>query len=111
MRAAAAPQTDFELNAADRAAQSAQARAADAPSAATRLTVTADADPGLLPRMLETVLRRGATPVAVDARMESDSWRVAMTLDGLLHAEIRHVAAGLSGLIGVRAVTVEDAPS
>ncbi|MEM6491084.1 MAG: hypothetical protein AAF684_04170 [Pseudomonadota bacterium] len=110
MRAAAAPAPRPAAPiAANPAGQSAQARAADAAPSPTRLTLTAESDPSLLPRALETILRRGATPCAVDAQLGADGWRIALTVDGLLDTEIAHVAAVLAGLVGVRAVTVENA--
>lgn len=89
---------------------SAQAAATPAaPRAAVTLHFTADADASILPRALETVLRRGAAPRSVDARLEPGGWRIAMTLDAVTAAEAKHIALVIQGLVGVGAVVAEPA--
>lgn len=89
-------------------ASSAQAAAtAHAPGAAVTLHFTGDPDASILPRALETILRRGAAPRAVEARLEPAGWRIALTLDAVTAAEARHIALTIGQIVGVGAVVME----
>lgn len=92
------------------AALSAQAQgdaARAAPAVIYRLT--ADSDPSILSRALECVLRRGAAPTAVDARLDAAGWRIALTVAGVTAAESAHIALTLAQIVGVGAVVTEEA--
>lgn len=76
--------------------------------------VSADPSPGLLPRVLELVAKRGLVPLAVHASRcsERDAHGVADTLSVDLQVEIldadtaRHVGSCLGQIVGVRHVAM-----
>jgi hypothetical protein len=77
------------------------------PTQSVRFEVHADADPGLLPRLLNPLARRDLTPDLVRARRYGET--VVATLE--LHAmpsEMLHLVEGnLRQVVGVRAVSTE----
>ena len=79
----------------------------DAPTRAVRLDVLADAEPGLLPRLLAPLARRDLTPDRLRARRVDQAMLVELDLDAL-PAEMLHLVEGnLRQVVGVRRVTVE----
>lgn len=111
----AAPAPSFDATMTNRpvdAALSAQAQAdQSAPLARIAFHFTADADASILARAIETVLRRGAAPSAVDAKLEDGGWRIALTVTGVTDAEARHIALTLGQIVGVRGVVAHEAAS
>ena len=72
--------------------------------AAVRFTVTADADPGLLPRLLQPFARRDLTPDSFDYRRDGAAVRVEIGL-ARMPAEMVHLVNGnLEQTIGVHLV-------
>ena len=73
--------------------------------------LTADADPGLLPRVLEVFAKRSLVPDAIRAerrpafdRSDDDSLSVELRIPPMEPAKARHVAACLRETVGVRTV-------
>ena len=72
--------------------------------AAVRFTVTAEADAGLLPRLLQPFARRDLTPDAFDYRRDGCAVRVEIAM-ARMPAEMVHLVRGnLEQTIGVHAV-------
>jgi acetolactate synthase regulatory subunit len=76
--------------------------------------VSADPSPGLLPRVLEFVARRGLVPLAVHASRGversahgvEDTLSVDLQVDGLDSDTARHVGNCLGQIVGVRHVAM-----
>lgn len=76
--------------------------------------VSADPSPGLLPRVLDFVAKRGLVPLAVhasrgverDAHGVADTLSVDLQVDGLDADTAHHVGACLGQLVGVRHVAM-----
>lgn len=67
--------------------------------------MTADADPGLLPRVVEVFAKRSLVPDALHAeRLSGDRLSVDLHVPALPAAKARHVAACLRETVGVRTV-------
>ncbi len=76
--------------------------------AAVRFTVTAEASPGLLPRLIEPFARRDLVPQAFEARRQGDTVRVEIRLVAM-PAEMVHVVEGnLGAVVGVLSVQREQ---
>jgi hypothetical protein len=74
-----------------------------------RFLVTADASPGLLPRLLQPLAKRDLMADAVQAVREGDVVHAEFALEAM-PAEMVHLVAGNMGqVIGVQAVRVEQA--
>ena len=73
-----------------------------APEAARRFDVVADAEPGVLPRLLEEFAKLGATPLRVLAeRGDGDALRVTIVMDAPDQQHALHLADRLRRVIGV----------
>ena len=74
---------------------------------AARFLVTADAAPGLLPRLLQPLARRDLTPDAVHAVREGEVMHAELLLEAM-PAEMVHLVAGnLGQVVGVHSVRTE----
>lgn len=72
-----------------------------------RFLVTADASPGLLPRLLQPLAKRDLTADALHAVREGDVMRAELVLEAM-PAEMVHLVAGnLGQVVGVQEVRVE----
>jgi acetolactate synthase small subunit len=73
--------------------------------AAVRFTIVADAEPGVLPRLLQPFARRDLTPDAMECVRSGDLLRVTLSLDAM-SAEFVHLVEGnLRQVVGVHDVT------
>ena len=76
--------------------------------AAVRFCVTADASPGLLPRLLQPFAKRDLTPDRFECRRTGGDLRVDITL-AAMPAEMVHLVTGnLQQTIGVQGVTCQQ---
>ncbi len=75
-------------------------------SAFLHYRMTADADPGLLPRVLQVFAKRSLVPEALRAerRPGDDGLSIEMRIVAIEPARARHVAACLRETVGVRTV-------
>ena len=76
----------------------------DEPLVAARFTVTADASPGLLSRVLEPFAKRDLIPDAVRASREGHALRAEVALQAMPLGMVHLVAGNLGQIIGVRRV-------
>jgi acetolactate synthase regulatory subunit len=76
----------------------------DEPLVAARFTVTADATPGLLSRVLEPLAKRDLIPDAVRATRDGDTLRAEVSLIAMPLGMVHLVAGNLGQIIGVRRV-------
>ena len=73
--------------------------------AAVRFTVLAEADPGLLPRLLQPFAKRDLTPDSFEARVSKEGVRIDIAMASM-PAEMVHLVVGnLGQTIGVTSVT------
>ena len=73
--------------------------------AAVRFTVLAEADPGLLPRLLQPFAKRDLTPDSFEARKSGASVRIDIAMASM-PAEMVHLVVGnLGQVVGVTQVT------
>ena len=73
-------------------------------SAAVRFTVTAESDPGLLPRLVQPFARRDLTPDSFDCARSGNTLRVEITM-AAMPAEMVHLVEGnLRQTVGVKSV-------
>jgi hypothetical protein len=73
--------------------------------ASVRFTLTADASPGLLPRLLQPFAKRDLTPDSFEARTVGDIVRVEIAM-AAMPAEMVHLVEGnLAQTVGVQGVT------
>jgi hypothetical protein len=77
---------------------------------AVRYSVLADADPGLLPRLLVPFARRDLTPDRLDATRFGDSMRVEIALDAMPGEMVHLVEGNLRQVVGVHSVAGEAMP-
>ncbi len=83
----------------------------DTPLVPARFLVTAEASPGLLPRLLQPFAKRDLTPDAVHATREGEAMRAELALHAM-PAEMVHLVAGnLGQVVGVLSVRTELAPA
>ncbi|WP_158745803.1 hypothetical protein [Acidisphaera sp. L21] len=81
-------------------------RATDPLSRPVRFELQADAEPGLLPRVLAPFARRDLLPDRVKARREGNSMRVDIGMDAM-PAEMLHLVEGnLRQIVGVQRLVV-----
>ena len=73
---------------------------------AARFLVTADASPGLLPRLLQPLAKRDLTADAMTARRDGDDMRVELVLEAMPEEMVHLVAGNLGQVIGVMEVRV-----
>jgi hypothetical protein len=72
-----------------------------------RFAVMAEADPGLMPRLLQPLARRDLIPESVRALREGEMMRVDLL--ATMPAGMVHLVAGnLGQIVGVRSVLVEE---
>jgi acetolactate synthase small subunit len=73
--------------------------------AAVRFTVLADAEPGLLPRLLQPFAKRDLTPDFMESTRTGAMLRVTLSLEAM-PAEVVHLVEGnLRQVVGVHEVT------
>lgn len=73
-----------------------------------RFRVLADAEPGLLPRLLQPFAKRDLTPDLMTSRREGECLRVEIALTAM-PAEMVHLVEGnLAQVVGVRRLEVEE---
>lgn len=73
-------------------------------SSAVRYCFEADADPGLLPRALELIAKRGLVPARVHALAVDDTLSIEIEVEGLEPDTAAHVGRCLGEIVGVRHV-------
>jgi hypothetical protein len=73
-------------------------------SSTVRYCFEADAEPGVLPRALELLAKRGLVPARVFAQSADDALSVEIEVEGLAPETADHVGRCLAGIVGVRAV-------
>lgn len=78
-----------------------------APCRAIRFEVLADAEPGLLPRLLGSFARRDLTPDQVRARRTGTCLLVEIGLEALPTEMLHLIEGNLRQTVGVRHVTTE----
>lgn len=87
---------------------------ATAPGRRVTFTVRADADPGVLPRVLELFAKRGLVPAMVrsDLAAEAETLDITVDVTGMPRTESDHVANCLRGipLVG-QVLTTKRAPA
>jgi hypothetical protein len=71
-------------------------------SSAIRYCFEADAEPGVLPRALELLAKRGLVPARVHALCESGTLSVEIEVEGLAPDTAETVGLSLSQIVGVR---------
>ncbi len=69
-----------------------------------RYCFEADAEPGVLPRALELLAKRGLVPNRVFAQAVDDALSVEIEVEGLAVETAEHVGRCLGEIVGVRAV-------
>ena len=74
------------------------------PLVAARFTVTAEASPGLLSRVLEPFAKRDLIPDAVRATRDGAAMRAEVSLTAMPLGMVHLVAGNLGQIIGVRRV-------
>jgi hypothetical protein len=74
------------------------------PLVAARFTVTADASPGLLSRVLEPFAKRDLVPDSVRALCDGEAMRAELALHAMPLGMVNLVAGNLGQIIGVRRV-------
>jgi acetolactate synthase small subunit len=73
-------------------------------SAAVRFTLTAEAEPGLMPRLVQPFARRDLTPDSFECSRSGDALRVVITM-AAMPAEMVHLVEGnLRQTVGVTSV-------
>ena len=73
----------------------------------TRFILLADAEPGLLPRVVAPFARRHLMPDQVTARRQGDLMYIEIALTGAPVPELRLAAGNLRQIVGFRQLTVE----
>ncbi len=81
---------------------------ADFSQATACFSVSALADPGLLPRLLQPFAKRGLTPSALYARQHGEDVSVDIQVDGLGQDEAAMIGRGLRQIFGVDVVLVSQ---
>ncbi|MDI1284415.1 MAG: hypothetical protein PSV46_08460 [Reyranella sp.] len=67
-----------------------------------RYCFEADAEPGVLPRALELLAKRGLVPARVFAQADADALNVEIEVVGLASDTAEHIGLCLSQIVGVR---------
>jgi acetolactate synthase regulatory subunit len=73
-------------------------------SSTVRYCFEADAEPGVLPRALELLAKRGLVPARVFAQTADDALSVEIEIEGLAPETADHVGRCLGEIVGVRKV-------
>ena len=71
-------------------------------SSTARYCFEADAEPGVLPRALDLLAKRGLVPARVFAQADADLLSVEIEVEGLAPDTADHVGLCLSQIVGVR---------
>ena len=71
-------------------------------SSTVRYCFEADAEPGVLPRALEFLAKRGLVPARVFAQADADLLSVEIEVEGLEPETADHVGRCLAEIVGVR---------
>jgi hypothetical protein len=71
-------------------------------SSTVRYCFEADAEPGVLPRALELLAKRGLVPARVFAQADADQLSVEIEVEGLAADTAEHVGRCLAEIVGVR---------
>ncbi len=71
-------------------------------SSTVRYCFEADAEPGVLPRALELLAKRGLMPARVYAQADADQLSVEIEVEGLEADTAEYVGRCLSEIVGVR---------
>jgi len=71
-------------------------------STTVRYCFEADAEPGVLPRALELLAKRGLVPARVFAQADADLLSVEIEVEGIEPDTADHVGLCLSQIVGVR---------
>src|SRR5882672_9976645 len=71
-------------------------------SSTVRYCFEADAEPGVLPRALELLAKRGLVPARVFAQADADLLSVEIEVEGLAPDTADHVGRCLGEIVGVR---------
>ena len=75
---------------------------------AVRFTVTADASPGLLPRLLQPFARRDLVPDSFETRRTGEAMRIDIAMTAM-PAEMVHLVEGnLRQVVGVRSLVAKQ---
>ena len=74
------------------------------PLVAARFTVTADASPGLLPRLLQPFAKRDLTPDLVRAVRQGETMRVELAMEAMPLGMVHLVTGNLGQVVGVTRV-------
>jgi acetolactate synthase small subunit len=74
------------------------------PLVAARFTITADASPGLLSRVLEPFARRDLVPDSLRATRDGEAMRAEVALSAMPLDMVHRVAGNLGQIVGVRRV-------
>jgi hypothetical protein len=80
----------------------------DLPHATACFSVSAVADSGLLPRLLQPFAKRGLTPTALYARQHGEDVSVDIQIDGLGQEDAAMIGRGLRQIFGVDVVLVSQ---
>ena len=67
-----------------------------------RYCFEADAEPGVLPRELELIAKRGLVPARVFAQADAEALNVEIEVEGLEPETAEHVGRCLAEIVGVR---------
>lgn len=67
-----------------------------------RYCFEADAEPGVLPRALELIAKRGLVPARVFAQADAEALNVEIEVEGLEPETAEHVGRCLGEIVGVR---------
>ena len=70
----------------------------------TQFTVLAEAEPSVLPRVLEPFALRNLVPLAVHCRRERSGMRIEVTIAGLEAQVVEHLTRRLGQLVPVETV-------
>jgi acetolactate synthase small subunit len=72
--------------------------------ASVRFSLTADAAPGLLPRLLQPFAKRDLNPDSFEAARDGDEMRVQIGMDAMPAEMVHMVEGNLRQVVGVRQV-------
>lgn len=72
--------------------------------AAVRFTLCADASPGVLPRVLETLARRDLVPDSLEATRQGDELLIRLALAAMPAELVGSIQGNLGQIVGMRSV-------
>ena len=91
--------------------RSSAAVAAQPVALTAQFTVQAEAEPSVLPRVLEPFALRNLVPLAVHCRRERSGMRIEVTVAGLEAQVVEHLTRRLNQLVPVETVLARLAPA